>query len=140
MCHAIWNAGEEQRRSGRDIESLLFAATYSPTRFFCFPSFVTRETSELEKEPESFNTDFQRVVVRTPQVGCSRSPLILILIFCTNIPSQNRKKQLWGVVDTPRDNATGSVGRLETVSVSPFSFATVRLPCSLPSFSSQRMP
>ena len=63
MCHAIWNAGEEQRRSGRDIESLLFAATYSPTRFFCFPSFVTRETSELEKEPESFNTDFQRVLV-----------------------------------------------------------------------------
>ena len=64
MCHAIWNAGEEQRRSGRDIESLLFAATYIlPYSLLLFSSFVTRETSELEKEPESFNTDFQRVLV-----------------------------------------------------------------------------
>ena len=50
--------GEEARKSGRDIESPPLTLS-----LLLFSSFVTRETSELEKEPESFNTDFQRVLV-----------------------------------------------------------------------------
>ena len=73
MCHAIWNAGEEQRRSGRDIESLLFAATYSPTRFFCFPHLWLVRRVDLKRSRRASTPIFNVCSCDPPQVGRNRT-------------------------------------------------------------------
>ena len=55
MLFEMWGGSKEKRQRYR-ISSFSLS-------LLLFSSFVTRETSELEKEPESFNTDFQRVLV-----------------------------------------------------------------------------
>ena len=53
--------GSKEKRQRYRISA--FRRLLLPLSLLLFSSFVTRETSELEKEPESFNTDFQRVLV-----------------------------------------------------------------------------
>ena len=55
MLFEMWGGSKEKRQRYR-----ISAFSLS---LLLFSSFVTRETSELEKEPENFNIYFQRVLV-----------------------------------------------------------------------------